>query len=287
MSLTESATFNDTSSYYVSKTGSSVAGVLSLQGLSGVVALASSDSSITATASPGVIQLTTTGNALAPSTLTASGAVSGASVSTVGAVSAGTINATGSVNGASVSATGAIAGATVSGTTSVSGAIVSASSQLVSLGQSLPSLLPRGYQSLSGTITFTSPTNKVNIAEIGINATSLPSIAISGSPILIMMTMSPASRTAWGGGGAGVPMSLNTQWVYPQNDGSFSVVAMNGMTAIGGAGTNSYLQVENAVAPNSTIQNYIISANLASASLYGVAINWNIIILNSLPNVAY
>ena len=76
MSLTESATFNDTSSYYVSKTGTSVAGVLSLNNLSGVLNLASSDSSITVAPSPGSIQLTTTGNPLAPSTITASGAVS-------------------------------------------------------------------------------------------------------------------------------------------------------------------------------------------------------------------
>jgi hypothetical protein len=124
MSLTESATFNDTSSYYVSKTGTSIAGVLSLQGQSGALNLASSDSSITIAGSPGVVQLTTTGNALAPSSITASAGVSGASFTTVGAVNCGSVVASGNVGSATVSASGAITGAslTTSGAVSVGSA---------------------------------------------------------------------------------------------------------------------------------------------------------------------
>ena len=121
MSLTESATFNDTSSYYVSKTGTSTAGVLSLNGQSGVLNLASSDNSITIAGSPATVQLTTTGNALAPSTLTASGAVSGSTVSASGAVSGASVVASGAVSGATVSASGAVSGGSIISTGAIGG----------------------------------------------------------------------------------------------------------------------------------------------------------------------
>jgi hypothetical protein len=96
MSLLATPTFAgvaETETFYVRQGAPQVAGVASVQGVSGAVGITSSDSSITVAVAGQNVNLTTTGNALAPSTVSASGAIT----------SATTITATGAVSGASFS----------------------------------------------------------------------------------------------------------------------------------------------------------------------------------------
>jgi hypothetical protein len=106
--ITSQSNFNEASPYFISTTGTSVAGVLSLKGQAGVLNIVSTDNSITSAGSPGSINLSTTGNPLAPSTIVASGAISGASVSTAGAVSAGSVASSGAITAPSVALTGSL-----------------------------------------------------------------------------------------------------------------------------------------------------------------------------------
>lgn len=83
MSLLATPTFSgvaETETFYVRVGSPAVAGVASVQGISGLVGVSSTDSSITVGASGQNVVLTTTGNALAPSTVSASGAISGATL---------------------------------------------------------------------------------------------------------------------------------------------------------------------------------------------------------------
>lgn len=272
MSLLATPTFagvQESETFYIRTGAPEVSGVSSVQGVSGAVGLTSTDGSITVAVSGQNVNLTTTGNPLAPSTVLASGAVGGASVS-----------ASGQVQGATVVATGQSSGATLltAGTCTAG--------QFVQSSQLLSSLMPRGCpQSLQGTITFTSPGNNIDVASIGINASALPTINISGTPLLLMMTMSPATRGDFGAGS--VPMSLITQWVYPQNDGTYNPITIAGMTAAGTPGTGAILVCLAAGAPDGTMKNLTIQAQLANPSLYTRPFNWSITVIGALPNVAF
>jgi len=104
-----------------------LAGVTSLNGQSGNLAIVG-DSSIGVTAiGSGQLQVSTAGRpqnvgAITTSSVSATGAVSGSTVSASGAVTGATVAATGAVTGASVAATGAVTGATVAATGAVTGA---------------------------------------------------------------------------------------------------------------------------------------------------------------------
>jgi hypothetical protein len=96
MSLLATPTFAgvaESETFYVRQSAPNVSGVSSVQGIAGAVGITSSDSSITVSVAGQNVNLATTGNALAPSTVSASGAI------TTGT----TITATGAVSGASFS----------------------------------------------------------------------------------------------------------------------------------------------------------------------------------------
>jgi len=266
---------NNKANPYTSLGGSGgvLTGVESLNGLIGNLAVVGDASVGVTSIGSGQLQFSTAGR---PQNV---GAVSAASVASAGAVSGASVTSSGAVAGATVAASGAITGATVATTGT------DTASQFIQSSQLVPSLFPRGLTSLSGTITFTSPTNVVPVASFGINASGLPTINISGAPVLLMMTMSPANRANFGAGT--VPMSLVTQWVYPQNDGTYNPVTIAGMTAAGTPSTGASLAVTAAGAADGTMKNMNVSAFLANPSLYNNAFNWNITVLTTLPNVAY
>jgi hypothetical protein len=155
-SLTDGTKFNSSSTYFVSSTGTSLAGVLSLNGVSGVVNITSPDTSITATGSPGTVALSTTGNALAPSTVTASGNIS----------SATNITATGVVSGAIVSASGTVSGATVASSGAITGTSLALTGSMTSLfNNSVVETIPgvasgtvQGLTALNVFLTLRNPT---------------------------------------------------------------------------------------------------------------------------------
>lgn len=89
-------------------------------GSGGINSIVSMDNSI-GISGLSVVNLSTTGKAIAPSTVSATGAITGASVAVVGAVSGATVGATGAVSGATVSAVGAVSGATVISTGVIGG----------------------------------------------------------------------------------------------------------------------------------------------------------------------
>jgi len=74
--ISDSAKFNATSSYYYPSDANTAAGVISLNGLGGVLSVSSSDSSIAIAPAGGLINISTTGQAQAPSTVAATGAIS-------------------------------------------------------------------------------------------------------------------------------------------------------------------------------------------------------------------
>jgi hypothetical protein len=86
--ISDSAKFNNNSSYYFPSDANTAAGVLSLNGLAGVLSVASSDSSVAVTPAGSLINVSTTGQAQAPSTVTATGAISTTSTVTAGAAPA-------------------------------------------------------------------------------------------------------------------------------------------------------------------------------------------------------
>jgi hypothetical protein len=179
-SLTDGTKFNANSTYFVSSTGSSVAGVLSLNGQSGTLNITSTDSSITATGSPGTVALSTTGNALAPSTVSATGAISGAT----------TLN---------------IAGATIlSGATTLSGAVSCAST-----------LATTGLASLNGGATISAPFNTPSFGyAVALSTAQTQSVTWDGQSTLIL-SLSASNQTV---GGAvvniGVPTDFNSNTRY-------------------------------------------------------------------------
>jgi len=118
--ISDSAKFNDDSSYYFPANGNTVLGVSSLNSKAGGLTISSADNSLGVTSGgTSIIDVSTANKAQAPSTVTATGAISGASLSTVGAVSGATVTASGAVTGSSVTATGAVQGGTLVATSSV------------------------------------------------------------------------------------------------------------------------------------------------------------------------
>jgi hypothetical protein len=142
----------------VSSTGSSVAGVLSLNGQSGTLNITSPDSSITAAGSAGTVALSTTGNALAPSTVSATGVISSATnINATGSMSAGTtITATGAISGASVASSGAITGASLA----LSGSMTSL--YLSNFVSSIPTVAIGAVQPLDALNTYINTTRNAN-----------------------------------------------------------------------------------------------------------------------------
>jgi len=82
---------------YVPNTGNQIAGVLSLNGQSGLVSITSSDNALAVSGAGGAVDLRTTGQAIPCASLTASGAVSAGSVVSSGAVSGTTATFSGKV----------------------------------------------------------------------------------------------------------------------------------------------------------------------------------------------
>lgn len=74
--ISDSAKFNATSSYYFPSDANTASGVISLNGLAGVVSVSSPDNSLSVAAAGPLINVSTTGQAQAPSTVAATGAVS-------------------------------------------------------------------------------------------------------------------------------------------------------------------------------------------------------------------
>lgn len=80
--ITDSAKFNSASSYYFPGNGNTVVGVTSLNNKSGSLSITSADNSlVVSTATPNVIDLSTTGTVQNVASLSAGGAVTGATVS--------------------------------------------------------------------------------------------------------------------------------------------------------------------------------------------------------------
>jgi hypothetical protein len=98
--ISDSAKFNATSSYYYPSDANTAAGVISLNGLGGVLTVSSSDSSIAIAPAGPLINISTTGQAQAPSTVAATGAISTTS----------TVTATGLITGAALQANSMITG---------------------------------------------------------------------------------------------------------------------------------------------------------------------------------
>jgi hypothetical protein len=80
--ISDSAKFNATSSYYYPSDANTAAGVISLNGLAGVLSVSSPDNSLSVVAAGPLINVSTTGQAQAPSTVAATGAITSASTIT-------------------------------------------------------------------------------------------------------------------------------------------------------------------------------------------------------------
>lgn len=115
--ISDSAKFNDESSYYQPANGNTVSGVSALNLKAGALSLASADNSVVVSSGgASIIDLSTTGTAQSVASLASAGAVSGASV-----VSSGTITATGAVTSGGILTQGPTATTPATGTGTVSG----------------------------------------------------------------------------------------------------------------------------------------------------------------------
>ena len=81
--ITDSSKFNENSTYFIPFSGATTAGVLSLNGQAGTVSVTSSDNSVGVVASPATVNLSTAGKAIAPTSVAATGAITGASTLTM------------------------------------------------------------------------------------------------------------------------------------------------------------------------------------------------------------
>jgi hypothetical protein len=88
--ITDSAKFNNASSYYFPSNGNQVLGVSALNGKAGALSLASADNSVVFTSGgTSIIDASTTGTVQAPASVAATGAISGNSLAVVTSITAG------------------------------------------------------------------------------------------------------------------------------------------------------------------------------------------------------
>jgi hypothetical protein len=98
MSLLPTPTFSgvaETETFYVRQSAPNVSGVSSVQGIAGAVGITSADTSISVSVSGQNVNLNTTGNPLAPSTVSASGNISGAGLAIAGQATVAGLTTTG------------------------------------------------------------------------------------------------------------------------------------------------------------------------------------------------